>query len=139
MRAYIKYISRESVFSKPAIFSTGGYSVKTEDGKIIKFDWCDMYADAYPQKDGRVIIEAELRNFDTDFYESSNEDIENLKDIPLNSLAGMELDEVYYECYKKDTDENSTILDVLEFSLFEHGKDEVKFSQENLERINSQQ
>lgn len=73
-RGYLKYVSKEPVHQKPAIFTSGGYTVKLENGEELIFDWLDseIYIDLLD--DGRLEIEVVHRNFDHDYYESSNAD-----------------------------------------------------------------
>lgn len=140
MRGYIKYVSREPVNQKPAHFATGGYSVRNTNGDLIAFDWSEMVGASTVLEDGRVEIEARLRDFDIELYDSSNSGVKDILTIPLSRLASMELVEAYNECYKDQDDEETVLLDVVEFLLFDQDANkEYHFSKENIEKFNIKQ
>lgn len=118
MRGYIKYVSRKPVQAKPEIFSTGGYSGTTLDGKEVMFDWLETRANAEIRPDGRLVIEAELRDFDEEFTLDSSNKEAIVDGVTPELLTSLKLTEVFYECYADDM-ENFIYLDVVEFGIYD--------------------
>lgn len=112
---YLKYVSKEPVHQKPAIFTSGGYSVETKDKKTVVFDWLDMYANTEILEDGRIKIEVERQNFDSEFTATSNDML--IDTLTPNQSTSMTLEEVFYECFKDENEQEPMDLDLIEFSV----------------------
>lgn len=135
MIGYIKYVSRKPIGKKPYVFSTGGYSGTTKDGKGIIFDWCETYGYATVREDGHVEIEADLRCFDEEFTIDSSEKGSGADNLAPETLTTIELTEVFYECFLDEQEEEFVYLDVVEFSVYDPETGvEKKF--ENLKEYN---
>ncbi len=140
LRANIKYVTREAIKVKPDNFTTGGYTVVNPDGGLICFDWSEMSANSKILEDGKVEIEADLKDFDWEAYEENEKHITNLLSIPIYKITEFNIDEVYYECsIGNDEQEKSIELDLIEFSLYDsYSGKSYSFSKETIDRYNSQ-
>lgn len=112
---HLKYISKEPVHQKPAIFTSGGYSVEAKDKKTVTFDWLTTYANVEILDDGRIEIEVEHRNFDSEYATTSSDmSIDTLTPSQLTSMA---LEEVFYECFKDEDEQESIKLNLVAFTI----------------------
>lgn len=135
MRGYIKYVTRKPLGKKPAIFSTGGYSGKTKDGKEIIFDWLDSYGRATVREDGHVEIEVDLCNFDEEFTVDSSDKNSGADKLTPESLTAITLTEVFYECFADEEEEDFIYLDVVEFAVYDPDID-IECEFKNLKEYN---
>lgn len=115
--AQITYRSKEPVHKKPAIFSTGGYAVETQDKKTIIFDWLNWHGDSSILEDGRIEIRAYHDLFDTDFTIDSSDEGIDINALTSKELTRMLLTDVTYECFADDAEEEPIDLIVTEFLI----------------------
>ena len=100
-RMEITYRSENPYKNKPAIFTTGGYTINQNDNDI-HFDFEDMTADAQI-KNNYLYIYSEQKNMDETVSEGiSPEELDNI----LRSVKKEDFTEIYYECYADREEQN---------------------------------
>ena len=100
-RMEITYRSETPYKDKPAIFTTGEYTIN-QNGNDIHFDFEDMTADACI-KDNYLYIYSEQKNMDETVSEGvSPEEFDNI----LRSVKKEDFTEIYYECYADRKEQN---------------------------------
>lgn len=117
LRAYLELKSKEPI-QKPAIFSIGGFSAKTKTGEILNFDWEEMQA-SFEIKNELGVFDVELKEFDEDFFKESNPATKiTLRQIMTPEfLTKCEINEILYECFETDIDNELIPLEVTKFEL----------------------
>lgn len=107
----------KSVFEmkhKPDIFSVGGFTAKTKDGREFHFDWDEQYTGAVCE-DGHMVFATQLRCFNDDVYEEMNkEGGVSQEEITPKFICESSLTELFYECYMKEADETNNNCQKLE-------------------------
>jgi hypothetical protein len=136
IRAYIKLVSKHVMLEKPAIFSIGGFSGKTEDDRDIMFDWAESAASFEINEDGKGVFEVWLKEFDEEFFKGSNESV-SIEEVTPAFLAKCKLTEIFYECFINDVDDPLIPLIVEEFAL--SGSDgNAEFTKEQLQEYDKE-
>lgn len=128
--------SIEPLQEEPAIFTVGGYSAVTKDGKPFNFDWDEYYSNHSHDEQGRMIFEATLRGFnDEDFIESNLEEGIKHSQITDDFILSSLLTEVFYECFRTEVEIAGHIpLELVSFTI--NGK---SFSESEIARYNKEE
>lgn len=145
IKAEIILRSINPMVEKPAIFSIGGFSAISKDGKHYSFDWNESATGCVNDEQGRMIFEADLKDFETDCYEE-----ENLKagvkpeDLTVEFIISSKLTEVFFECYETEVEEDFIQLEVVSFKIFEWIDNEKgyvgdQFPDEEIARFNREE
>lgn len=142
MKAYIVLKSLQPMSEKPAIFSVGGYSATSADGREFSFDFEEASNAFTIDEEGKGVFTSTCSNRDIEVYidqnlESGVEDSE----ITAEFIASSSLVEVFYECYLTAEDEvNAKMaeLKVVSFEILDNDDTVGKFSEEELERFNKE-
>lgn len=128
----------------PAVFSVGGFTAKTEDGKDVHFDWDDQYSGyEYNKENECMYFHTQLRTFNDDVYEEMNKEsgIEQLSITP-EFLKDTKLTEVFYECYMNADDVDKIECEKLELVSFNiygevNGKtQDIYYSEDKIKEFN---
>lgn len=69
--AHIKLISKKQVHKKFDYATVGGFTVKTDDGKDISFDWSRFDGNHTETVNGHIGIEWTLSDFDREHFEGN--------------------------------------------------------------------
>lgn len=137
-RAGVVLESTEKVNRKPDVASVGGFTVVAGEKEII-FDWCMYEGQSAINEDGKLNMGFYLRDFDTDFFNESNE---GLTAPDWEQMLNGVIEEVYHEVgFIEDDQENLIDMKVLEFEIYlwdDQGKEyqTLKFSPEQIEAYN---
>lgn len=147
LKAEIILRSIEPLSEKPAIFSIGGFSAISKDGRSFGFDWNESATGCTHDDQGRMLFTADLKDFETECYEE-----ENLKtgvkpeDLTVEFIVVSRLTEVFYECYPTQDESNFTPLELVSFRIFEwverddyKGYKGDKFPDEEIARFNNEE
>lgn len=136
MRGYVQMISRGKVSEKPEIWTLGGFGVDLINGDRINFDWNESYSGA-EFDNGHLVMDCELRDFAYDVF--GDEYLElgfTHEQICGALLASGLLDEVYYECFADQEEEQFIFMDLVSFTIDDGGK-EYSFTAEQIAELNA--
>lgn len=140
MRGVVVLRSLEPVKEKPAIYSIGGFTAISEDGREYHFDWCESYTSCEHDEGGRLIFESDLRNFDDEYFKDSSE--VNIDELTPEFITSSKLKEVYYECFEDENEENFVHLEIVGFGVQEWDGEkyiEKEFSDSEIQRYNKEE
>lgn len=114
-RMEILYLSKVPCYKKPAIFSTGGYSVKI-DGLEFNFDFEDMIANA-EIKDGYLYIHSLQKNLDETILDKITPDE---ADGLLRKVKKEDFKEVFYECDSDINGDDPILLEPVTITFYDY-------------------
>lgn len=120
IEANVKMRSIAPFAGKPEVFTIGGFSAITADGRDFIFDWENFTADVSHDDDGRAVLDVTLYDFDKEFIKDSQMNQESsvsFDEITAEFLSKITFTEIFYECYIADSDRDSDFLR-LELSSF---------------------
>ena len=109
---------------KPQIYSIGGFMVELPDGREVHFDWNESSTGCDLRENGECFFESNLRDFDDELFQSSNETV-TIDELTPELLISGKLTEVFYECYNEldNGDEESFELKLDSFELIFYAAD----------------
>lgn len=120
----IRLVSTEPLTVKPDFASIGGFDVTTPDGVEVIFDWEKSEGSVFTTYGDRIGIEWELSNFDSEFFEGSNDHTSDPNWVEI--LKGV-INEIHYETgmYDEPTNKETPIQMVVEsFAIGEIPEDD---------------
>jgi hypothetical protein len=137
MRAVVVMRSVAPLDIKPEVYSIGGYTAVTPDGREYSFDW-DTHEGYIEFEEGHMRVKSFLTNWSDDF--SHDNDKKGISDADLTAefITKSTLDEVTYECYLTVANEVAGKYLPMELVSFviEDGKYEFAFPAEEIARFN---
>lgn len=142
MRAFITLESVTVLPQKPVIFTVGGFTAVSSDGREFMFDFEELYANVEKDEStGKYIFKCQLVGRDIDVFIEVNEE-NGVKDIEITPkfIATSKFTEIFYECYLTYDDElqgQNCKLIVTSFTI-EEGEESVDVPSEELERYNTE-
>lgn len=110
-RMVMLYRSKAPCKKKPAIFSTGEYTVKI-DGREFSFDFEDMAAWT-EIKDGHLYIDVLQQNLDFAFITIAPDEADSL----LRRAIKEDFIEIYYDCYGNADETDPISLEPVEITF----------------------
>lgn len=113
-RMVMLYRSETPCKEKPAMFTTGEYTVKV-DGREFSFDFEDMAAWT-EIKDGYLYIDVLQQNLDVEFTTSIELDE---ADGLLRRVRKEDFTEIYYECYGNADETDPISLEPVEITFYD--------------------
>ena len=129
-RLKLTYRSKEKCDTKPAIFTTGGYSVRLPDGRIYNFDFEDMES-LVRFENGYMFIDVLQKNqdlslcpngeFDDEPAMTEKEYVEMLTTV-ATKCRKEDFTEIFYESWTTEDEENgdSTPLICLDMTFYDY-------------------
>jgi hypothetical protein len=120
------------------IFSIGGFAAIDSQEREFCFDWTSYEASVIELEDGHLEIDVDLREFDEEFWQDSNEENGFEKEYTDPSfIVNSQLVEVSYEAFENEVTGPLNPFEVVEFTLHEWVDDTTgyktyEFSKENL-------
>lgn len=116
--ALLKVKINERGVDVPDFYAAGGHKLKTKYGEEIRFDWYQSRVTSHRDKDGYLIVEYFLSDFDVDYFQ----DNQPLVRPDWSILTTLEIEEIYYEMGTCIDGEDVFILpkdtEILEFKIF---------------------
>lgn len=116
--ALLKVRINDKGVGQPDFYSAGGHEVKTEFGQDVMFDWLETRVTTHRDKNGHLIVEYYLSDFDEDHFN----DNQPLVRPDWSILTTLPLEQVYYEIGFMVNGEEQHIMPedttILEFSIF---------------------
>lgn len=140
MRAVVILKSKESLPRQPEIFSVGGFTAVTKDGREFCFDFKGSGTWVNCDNAGIYVFSTTLKGRDIEvFIESNSENGVEDSEITGEFIAQSSLTELNYECYLTADDEirdTPTDLSLVKFTIYENGM-EYSFPTEMIEVFNA--
>lgn len=134
LRGYLEFRSIEVVtVEKPKIYTVGGFSAISADGRPYIFDWEESSSGARIE-DGKLFMDSELKCFDEEYFKDSNAEV-SLDEITPEFIATSKLTEAFYECYSDEYEEDFIPLELVSFNLCTENSEKA-FSEEQLNAFN---
>lgn len=115
----IRLVSTEPLTIKPDFANIGGFNVTTPDGVEVIFDWEQSEGNSFTTDDSHIGIEWELSNFDSEFFEGSND---HASDPNWAEILKGSINEIHYEAgmYDEPTNKETHIqMEVESFAIGE--------------------
>lgn len=91
--ALLKVRINDRSIGQPDFYSAGGHSVKTEFGQEVSFDWYQTQISSHRDKNGYLIVEFYLHDFDVEYFNEN----QPLVRPDWSILTTLELEQIYYE------------------------------------------
>lgn len=91
--ALLKVKINEKGVDVPDFYAAGGHKLLTKYGEVVAFDWYQSRVTTHRDKDGYLIVEFYLSDFDVAYFE----DNQPLVRPDWSILTTLEIDEIYYE------------------------------------------
>jgi hypothetical protein len=140
MKAYITLKSIEVLPKKPEIFSIGGFTMVTTDGRTFMFDFEETSAGAtLEESTGKYIFDCCLKERDVDVFFEENEEAGIMdEEITPKFITTSMIEEICYEYYLDVDHEESDefcMLEVMDFSI-EEGEECEEVPSVEIERYN---
>jgi hypothetical protein len=126
------YKTVEPVSDIPVIFSTGGYTLVSEDGREFVLDFTESATSCTKDTYGHYVFESVQKFIDSEYVDSSNGNVIKSEDITIDFLSKCKLVEAHYECFADDAESIHIPLDIEDFFVYdwEIPGSEVKISLE---------
>jgi hypothetical protein len=142
IRAEISLKSVKPMSKKPTIFSVGGFTATSKDGREFRFDWEEQYGGC-EIVDGFGTFDVQLRAFDDNCYaeDNKNNGVDQLSISP-EFINDSQITEAFYECYMKEEDEAEGKCELLEviainfYGEFNGESQDVNYPEDKLEILN---
>lgn len=116
--ALLKVRINDKGVGQPDFYSAGAHSVKTKYGQEVAFDWYETAVNTHRDKNGYLIVEFYLTDFDQQFF-NNNQPLVRPDWSILTTLA---IEELYYEIGYMVNKEEQHIMPadttILEFKIF---------------------
>lgn len=116
--ALLKVKVKDKGVDTPDFYTAGGHTIKTAYGQSIMFDWYQTRVTSHRDKDGYLIVEFFLSDFDVEHFE----DNQPLVRPDWSILTTLEIEEIYYEIGHLVDGEDEFVLprdtEILEFKIF---------------------
>jgi hypothetical protein len=108
----------------PAIYSVGGFTAISKDGREYCFDWNEGESWVSHDDQERLVIETQSKFFANDLYDESNLEAGiNPEELTPEFITSSKLTEVFYECFPTLDDELTGVylpMEPIEFKLIEY-------------------